>query len=112
MTLHPFRTAAAGMRREQEHDTACREEPARSRHTETNSGRGTIEAVELHRIFPPVASAAATQPMPVHSATRAPDAAPPMPLVWPSSRAVIADLRQDRDQWREQAQRLALPRSR
>jgi hypothetical protein len=64
-----------------------------------------VEAAEVHRVFPPVAPAAAsTEAVPHH--------APPDPAtdaVVAELRAVIADLRRDRDEWREQAQRLALP---
>ena len=73
--------------------------------TKDEFGTWHVEAVELHRIFPPVASAAAsTDAVPRHAA---PDAAADALVA--ELRAVIADLRQDRDQWREQAQRLALP---
>jgi hypothetical protein len=73
--------------------------------TRDDLGVWHVEAVELHRVFPPVASAAAsTEAMPHH--------APPDPAtdaLVAELRAVIADLRRDRDEWREQAQRLALP---
>ena len=49
-------------------------------------------------------AAASTNAVPRHAA---PDAAADALVA--ELRAVIADLRQDRDQWREQAQRLALP---
>ena len=64
-----------------------------------------VEAVELRRIFPPAAAAAASpEALPRHAS---PDAAADALVA--ELRAVIADLRQDRDQWREQAQRLVLP---
>ena len=73
--------------------------------TKDEFGTWHVEAVELHRIFPPVADAAAsTDAVPRHAV---PDAATDALVA--ELRAVIADLRQDRDQWREQAQRLALP---
>jgi excisionase family DNA binding protein len=67
-----------------------------------------IEPVELFRVFPPAArtegdSAPMPRDAPPDAAAAATDA-----LV-AELRAVITDLRQDRDQWREQAQRLALP---
>ena len=73
--------------------------------TKDEFGTWHVEAVELHRIFPPAAAAAASpEALPRHApADAATDA-----LV-AELRAVIADLRQDRDQWREQAQRLVLP---
>jgi hypothetical protein len=72
--------------------------------TKDEFGTWHVEAVELHRVFPPVATAAASPgALPRH----APPDAVTNALV-AELRAVIADLRQDRDQWREQAQRLAL----
>jgi len=62
------------------------------------AGAWSVEPVELHRVFPPAAAMPKATPQDTHT-----DA-----LV-AELRAVIADLRQDRDQWREQAQRLALP---
>jgi hypothetical protein len=64
-------------------------------------GQWQIEPAELHRVYPAVATQQAPQPSPPPDATT--DA-----LV-AELRAVIADLRQDRDHWREafeQAQRL------
>ena len=73
--------------------------------TKDEFGTWHVEAVELHRIFPHAAAAAASpEALPRH----APSDAAADALV-AELRAVIADLRQDRDQWREQAQRLALP---
>jgi hypothetical protein len=68
-----------------------------------------IEPVELFRVFPPAArpegdGAMAPRDAPPNAAAAATDA-----LV-AELRGVIADLRQDRDHWREQAQRLALPK--
>jgi hypothetical protein len=65
-----------------------------------------VEASELHRVFPPAArpatedTTAAPRGAPADAATNA--------LV-SELRAVIDDLRRDRDAWRDQAQRLALP---
>jgi hypothetical protein len=73
-----------------------------------------LEPAEVFRVFPPL-------PLPQDDAAPAPLHAPPAPPAPPDAaaaatdalvselRAVIADLRQDRDHWREQAQRLALP---
>jgi hypothetical protein len=73
--------------------------------TKDEFGTWHVEAVELHRIFPPAAAAAASpEALPRHAP---PDAATDALVA--ELRAVIADLRQDRDQWREQAQRLVLP---
>lgn len=72
--------------------------------TKDELGVWHVEAVELHRVFPAASAAADPEPMPRH--------APPDPAtdaLVAELRTVIADLRQDRDQWREQAQRLALP---
>ena len=73
--------------------------------TKDEFGTWHVEAMELHRIFPPAAAAAASpEALPRHAP---PDAATDALVA--ELRAVIADLRQDRDQWREQAQRLVLP---
>lgn len=69
--------------------------------TRDEAGVWHVEAVELHRVFPP---AARTDGDPA----AAPRDAAADALV-AELRAVIADLRQDRDAWRDQAQRLALP---
>jgi hypothetical protein len=72
--------------------------------TKDELGAWHVEAAELHRIFPPAASAAPSrEALPRHApADAATDA-----LV-AELRAVIADLRQDRDEWRDVAKRLAL----
>jgi hypothetical protein len=79
--------------------------------TKDELGAWHVEAAELHRVFPPAASAAASrEALPRHApADAATDA-----LV-AELRAVIADLRQDRDdlrqdrdEWRDVAKRLAL----
>jgi len=67
-----------------------------------------VEPVELFRVFPPAA-------LPEGDAAPVPRAAPPDAAAATYAlvaelRAVIADLRQDRDHWREQAQRLSLPK--
>jgi hypothetical protein len=73
--------------------------------TRDELGCGT-SASELHRVFPPAArpatedTTAAPRDAPADAATNA--------LV-SELRAVIDDLRRDRDAWRDQAQRLALP---
>jgi hypothetical protein len=74
------------------------------------TGAWMIEPCELERLHPL---------RPADDTTAAPRAAPgdiaTVPLLCPPDalvaelRAVIADLRSDRDAWREQAQRLALP---
>lgn len=70
----------------------------------TEQGVWQIEPVELHRVYPPVP----VQPngngaVPLDAI---PDETPAMVAML---QATIADLRADRDAWREQAQRLALP---
>jgi excisionase family DNA binding protein len=69
-----------------------------------------VEPVELHRIFPP--AVARTEGAPAAAPLHAPPdaAAAANGALVAELRAVIADLRQDRDHWREQAQRLALPK--
>src|SRR5262249_20904793 len=59
-------------------------------------GEWRIEAVELHRIYPPV------QTHEAHSEKAHQDA------LIAELRTVLADTRRDRDEWREQAHRLAL----
>ena len=66
--------------------------------TRDDAGNWTIDPAEAFRAFPP------RQPPQQAKADAATDA-----LVAQLHR-VIDDLRQDRDQWREQAQRLALPK--
>jgi|SRR6516164_9871221 hypothetical protein len=73
--------------------------------TRDEAGVWHVEAVELHRVFPPAASnRKSTADLP----TAVPQDAATDALVL-ELRAVIADLRANRDHWREQAQRLALP---
>jgi hypothetical protein len=76
--------------------------------TKDELGAWHVEAAELHRVFPPAASAAPSrEALPRHApADAATDA-----LV-AELRSVIADLRRDRDNWQEIAQRLALPATR
>src|SRR5262245_29718208 len=71
--------------------------------TRNDFGIWHVEPAELHRIFPAVTR---TEAKP-EAAPR--DAAATDALVI-ELRAVIADLRRDRDEWRDQAQRLALPK--
>jgi len=75
--------------------------------TRDQGGVWHIEPVELHRVFPPAAERTEgdTAAVQLHAP---PDAATDALVA--ELRAVIADLRQDRDHWREQAQRLALPK--
>jgi excisionase family DNA binding protein len=64
-------------------------------------GAWSVEPVELHRVFP--LASAIPKAVPQHAqADAATDA-----LV-AELRSMIADLRSDRDHWRDQAQRLAL----
>jgi DNA-binding MurR/RpiR family transcriptional regulator len=72
--------------------------------TKDEFGAWHVEAAELHRVFPPAASAAASPEALPHHAP--PDAATDALVA--ELRAVIVDLRQDRDEWRDQAKRLAL----
>jgi hypothetical protein len=72
--------------------------------TRDETGVWHVEAVELHRVFPPAAR-------PEDDTTAVPRDAPPdaaTDALVAELRAVIADLRQDRDEWRDQAKRLAL----
>jgi hypothetical protein len=79
--------------------------------TRDDLGVWHVEPAELHRVFPPVErTEGAAAAVPLHAP---PESAPVSPdTLIAELRAVIADLRQDRDQWREQAQRLALTASR
>jgi len=76
--------------------------------TRDDLGVWHVEPIELHRVFPPAAR-------PEGGTTVVPRDAPPesagvtTDALVAELRAVIADLRRDRDEWREQAQRLALP---
>jgi len=66
-----------------------------------------VEASELHRVFPPAA-----RPTPRRTPRRRRGTPQPTlrPTPWSASSAtVIDDLQRDRDAWRDQAQRLALP---
>lgn len=71
--------------------------------TRNDFGVWLVEPAELHRIFPAVTKAEAD------TAATPRQAAATDELV-AELRAVIADLRRDRDEWRDQAQRLALPK--
>jgi hypothetical protein len=68
--------------------------------TRDHNGTWLIEVAELERLHP-LRPEAVPRPAPADAATD--------PELITELRAVIADLRQDRDHWREQAQRLALP---
>jgi hypothetical protein len=71
--------------------------------TRDDLGVWHVEPAKLHRVFPPVErteGAAAATPQ-----DRMPRPSPPTPL---SPSCAPSSPRQDRDQWREQAQRLAL----
>jgi excisionase family DNA binding protein len=73
--------------------------------TRDEAGVWHVEPVELHRVFPPIAAPAA-------DTTAMPAAAPADAAVnnlVAELKLVVEDLRRDRDAWREQAQRLALP---
>ena len=78
--------------------------------TRDEGGVWRIEPVELHRVFPPAVARTEgdTAAAPLHALPDA--AAAATDALVAELRAVIADLRQDRDHWREQAQRLALPK--
>jgi hypothetical protein len=79
--------------------------------TRDEAGVWHVEPVELHRVFPPLPSAAGRPDGDTTALPRdaAPDAAGrTTDALVAELRAVIADLRQDRDEWREQAKRLAL----
>ncbi|HEY1885393.1 MAG TPA: hypothetical protein VGG86_04975 [Roseiarcus sp.] len=86
--------------------------------TRDEGGVWHVEPVELHRVFPPAAqrtegnTTATPRDAPADAAATAAlkserDAAADALVA--ELRGVNADLRQDRDHWREQAQRLALP---
>jgi hypothetical protein len=72
--------------------------------TRNDFGVWLVEPVEVHRIFPPVAANGDATPRP------APADSPAVDALIAELRAVIIDLRSDRDQWRDQAQRRALPK--
>ena len=60
------------------------------------SGVWSVEAVELHRVFPPAAAAAKTMPEPTH-----------VDALIAELRDQLAATRQQRDAWRRVAERLA-----
>jgi hypothetical protein len=75
--------------------------------TRDDLGVWHIEAVELHRIFPPLPRPAdGPGALPLHAPGEITDRTSDVLVA--ELRAVIADLRQDRDAWRDQAQRLSL----
>jgi hypothetical protein len=67
-------------------------------------GNWSIDPAELHRVYPPL-------PLQLNgNGAEQRDAIPDeTPVLIATLQATIADLRADRDAWREQAQRLALP---
>lgn len=67
------------------------------------NGAWTIEPVELHRVYAPVNQNTATDPQPVESGIQAGLQAEITLL-----RSMVDDLRTERDEWRKQAQTLAL----
>jgi excisionase family DNA binding protein len=73
--------------------------------TRDGNGNWSVEPVELFRVFPPADATPKAMPQDAQALA----AAAATDALVAELRAVIADLRQDRDQWREQAQRLALP---
>lgn len=72
--------------------------------TRTEHGTWSIDASELHRVYPPLPLQQQNNGSEQRHAI--PDETPAMVA---ELRAVIADLRSDRDHWREVAQRLVLP---
>jgi hypothetical protein len=84
--------------------------------TKDEHGEWHVEPAELHRVYPPVADAAAGTDALPHAAGNS------TALAIAQQRAVLAeerltefkamleDMRCDRDAWRDQAQRLALPK--
>jgi hypothetical protein len=70
--------------------------------TRNDDGVWHVEPVELHRVYPLARTEVAPE--------ATPQDAPSDSALVTELRTVIADLRSDRDAWREQAQRLALPR--
>lgn len=74
--------------------------------TRDDAGIWHVEPVELHRVFPPVKR---TKADPEAAPHEAPAQLGHDAVLVTELRAVIADLRTDRDAWKEQAQRLALP---
>jgi hypothetical protein len=84
--------------------------------TRNESGEWQVEPVELHRVYPPVAAAAERTGATPRDATAD---APALAIAHQRAalaeerltelKALLEDMRADRDAWRDQAQRLALP---
>ena len=71
------------------------------------SGGWLIDPSELHRVFPPVAPQESRNPPPLGSATPEYDSRNrDLPQLLEVLQEQIADLRNDRDHWREEAQAL------
>jgi hypothetical protein len=84
--------------------------------TKDENGEWHVEPAELHRVYPPVADAAAgTDAMPRHAVGDAAVLAMAQQHAAQAEerlselKAMLEDMRSDRDAWRDQAQRLALP---
>jgi hypothetical protein len=80
------------------------------------NGEWHVEPAELHRVYPPVADAAAgTDAMQQHATGDAAALATAQQRAAQAEerlselKAMLEDMRSDRDAWRDQAQRLALP---
>jgi hypothetical protein len=85
--------------------------------TKDEHGEWHVEPAELHRVYPPVADAAAgTDALPRDAAVEAAAFATAQQRAALAEerlselKAMLEDLRCDRDAWRDQAQRLALPK--
>ena len=84
--------------------------------TKDVNGEWHVEPAELHRVYPPVADAAAgTDAMPRHATGDAAALAMAQQRTAQAEerlselKAMLEDMRSDRDAWRDQAQRLTLP---
>jgi hypothetical protein len=85
--------------------------------TKDEHGEWHVEPAELHRVYPPVADAAAGSGVMPRDATgdaaalaMANQRAALAEERLPELKAMLADMQCDRDAWRDQAQRLALPK--
>jgi hypothetical protein len=81
--------------------------------TKDENGEWHIEPAELHRVYPPVASIAAQPgdaPGDAVSVATAQQRAALAEERLAELKATLEDMRCDRDAWRDQAQRLALPK--
>jgi hypothetical protein len=86
--------------------------------TKDEHGEWHVEPAELHRVYPPVADAAAgTDALPRYALGDAAALATAQQRAAQAEeklselKALLEDLRCDRDAWRDQAQRLALPKA-